>query len=119
MADIEFRTREASCIADGLTASARRSISIRVAMMLRDDEKPRYTEDRRISSVYDTIKYVECSKGEAVERTLCSNMRRQENCNEECEKRVDVHGELERREVQASQKGKEAIEARDFIEEEG
>lgn len=74
-------------------------------MVLRDDEKPRYTKYGRVSSVYDTIKYVECSKGEAVEGTLCSNMRREEDCNEECDKRVDVHGELERREVKAGQEG--------------
>ena len=84
-------------------------------MVLRDDEKPRYTKCGRISSVYDTIKYVECSEGEAVEGTLCSNMRRQEDRDEECEDRVDVHGKLERREVKAGQEGEEAIETRDLV----
>lgn len=85
-------------------------------MVLGDDEKPGYTKCGRISSVDDTIKYVECGKSEAVEGTLSSNIRCQEDCDDECEKRVDVHGELESREVKAGQEGEEAIEPRDFVE---
>ena len=85
-------------------------------MVLRDDKKPRYSKCGRVSSIYNAVKYVECRKGEAVERALCPNMRCQEDCNEECEKRVDVHGELERREVKAGQEGEKSVEARDFVE---
>ena len=85
-------------------------------MVLRDDKEPRDSKCGGVSSIYDAIKYVECSKGEAVEGTLCPNMRCQEDCNEECEKRVDVHGELERRQVKAGQEGEKAVETRDFIE---
>ena len=109
LADIEFRTRKDVNIANGFAASARRLASIRIAMMLRDDEKPCYSKSSGIGSVYDTVEYVECSKGEAMEGTLCPNMRCQKDSEEEGEEGVDVHGKLERREVQASQKGEEAI----------
>ena len=119
MADVELRAREAGGVADGFAAGAGRLASARVAVVLRDDEEPGDAESGRVGGVYEAIEDVERGEGEAMEGTLCSNMRRQEDRDEERDERVDVHGELEGREVQAGQEGEEAVEAGDFVEEEG
>ena len=76
MADVEFRTREAGGIANGFAAGAGRLASARVAVVLRDDEEPCDAKSGRVSGVYEAIEDVERGEGEAMERTLCSNMRR-------------------------------------------
>lgn len=46
-------------------------------------------------------------------------MRREVGSQDQGEDRVDVHGELDRGEVEAGQEGEDAVEAGNFVEEEG
>lgn len=70
-------------------------------MVLRHDEKPGNCEGGSVGCVDDRIDDVEPGKGEAVKERLLANVRGQEGGDSECEEGVDIHGKLERREMQA------------------
>ena len=53
-----------------------------------------------------------------MKRRLGADVRDQDGSQNESEQRVDVHGQLDWREMEASQEGEKAVETRDFVEEE-
>ena len=86
--------------------------------MLADDEKPGYGEGGGICRIDEGVEHIEPCQGEALERGLFPNVWREGGSQHEGEERVDVHGQLERGEVEAREDGEEAIEAGDFVEKE-
>ena len=85
-------------------------------LMLTDNQEPIKRKSGGVHSINHTVKYVEPSKTKDMYRRLFSEVRSEVSCENESEERVDVHGELQRRELEAGEDSEEAIEARDFVE---
>jgi len=84
--------------------------------VLREDEKPGYAEEGGVSDVYGGIQDIKPGKSKALEGRPGADMWSEEGGEDEGEAGVDVHAELDWGEIVASEKGKEAVEAGDFVE---
>ena len=110
------RTREASGV---INRSATRSwsfTSLLIAQMLTDDQEPRHTESGCVSSIDERVEGIDKAERQAMKWTLGSDVRGKVGNGAKCEKRIDVHAELERRKMKACQEREEAIEAGDLVE---
>lgn len=117
MADIIIgRTREASGVINRSATQSWSFTSLLIAQMLTDDQEPRHTESGRISSIDERVEGIDKAERQAMKWTLGSDVRGKVGNSAKCEKRIDVHAELERRKVEACQEREEAIEAGDLVE---
>lgn len=119
MADVILRAREARSVIDSGSAGSGGLVTVRIAVVLRDDEEPCNSEGSCVCGVDHAVKDIEASERQTVEGRLCSDMGGEEDGDEESDKGVDVHGELERRDMESGQESQEAVETRDFVQEEG
>lgn len=117
--DVEGRGCEASGVVDHLTPGTGRLLARGFAVVLRDDEKPGDGEGGCVRRVDERVADVERGEREAVEGRLGADMARQQGRHDQRQQRVNVHGELQRREMEAGQESEKAVQPRDFVEQQG
>jgi hypothetical protein len=119
--DVVVRAREAGCVGDGVAGCGRAGGGGcgRAAVVLREDEEPGYAEEGGVGEVDGGVEDVEPGESEAVEGGLGADVGSQQGGQDEGEAGVDVHAQLDGGEVVAGEQGEDAVQARDFVEEEG
>lgn len=120
LADVVLGVGEAGRVADhlaaGPVAAAARLALVRV---LRQDQEPRDAEGGRVGGVDDGVDGVQPGEGKAAQRVLLADIAGQVDGEEEDNDGVDVHGQLQRRDVVAGREGQDAVETGDLVDENG
>ncbi len=100
VADVVFWVGETGRFVDGAGAGALLA-RVQARLVLRQHQEPRHPEGGRVGGVDDAVERVEPGQRETVQRRLRADVRRQVGGQSQREQRVDVHGQLERVELEA------------------
>lgn len=117
--DIVFWASEAGRVVHHCAADSGSCAALGVGVVLTDDEEPGHSESSGVCRVDECVENVEPCQGEALERGLFPDVWREGGSQHEGEERVDVHGNLQWGEMEACEDCQEAIEAGDFVQQEG
>ena len=117
VADVVFRVGEAGCFVHGARAGAPVA-RVPARVVLRQNQEPRHPERGGVGGVDDAVERVEPRQRETVQRRLGADVRRQVGGQPQREEGVDVHGELERVELEAREQRQETVQRTDLVEEE-
>lgn len=118
VADVVFRVGEAGSFVDGACAGAPVA-RVPAGVVLRQHQEPRQREGGGVGGVDDAVERVEPRQRETVQRRLGADVRRQVRRQPQRDQRVDVHGELERVELEAREQRQQAVQRADLVEEQG
>lgn len=117
MRDVVLGGREAGSVGDGAAGAGGGEVAS--GLVLGEDDEPGYAEEGGVGEVNGGVDDVEPGEGEAVQGRLRADVGREECGEDEGDARVDVHAQLDGREVVAGKEGEEAVQPGDLVEKEG